>query len=125
MTAMDDLVAVVARALFEREWEGNRTSAMSAQEKPYWFKSARAALAAIETQGWAVVPREATGAMTLAGGKFSHDDIYNGEPAWAEADPSYHLGAIDDAAKLYRAMLNAAPKRGDCEAAIKPTSGPY
>lgn len=91
----DALIEAVAKAMFARDMPSSDWDDKYDEDvrEPY-RKNARAALAAIEAQGYRVVPVEPTNAMV---------------------DAMYALDKVDDrwpacADDIWRAMLSAAPK---------------
>jgi hypothetical protein len=98
VTDRDKLIEAMARGLCKSEWP-------SGTERDYdmmwegWVTDAQAALAAIEANGFAVVPREPTVKMVAAG---FHEYVLR--PSGTDG-----MELID---YCYRAMIAAAPMQG-------------
>ena len=93
-----DVVEIVAKALHQHEW-GDRFQWAKDNEAghQYWRDTATAMIAALAQNGWAVVPVEPTKKMHKAAWDACENDMKPGRD-W----PAFN-------AKIYRAMLSAAP----------------
>lgn len=105
---MDELVEKIARAIcrahcgprMQRD-EPDRVECQVANGWDLWADEARACLSAIEAEGMVIVPREPTEEM-LAAGVESADTH----------DPNDECVRPREAAAIWSAMLDAAPKQG-------------
>jgi len=74
---MSDIVELIAQAICDRATDKNHWGKLDDSARGFFRKEARAAIAALDAAGFAIVPKEPTEAMLQAGsdawGKTPHD----------------------------------------------------